>query len=72
MSSEEENPGYIDILVECRFCGGLVPDDFECIKCGAELLEEEHDGIMIYACSICREHIEEDTLVCPRCGTRFG
>ncbi len=71
MSTEEKSPGYIDILIECNFCGGLVPDDFECIKCGAELLEDDPEAELIYVCSVCRADVNEDAAYCSGCGTIF-
>lgn len=72
MSEEDKETGYIDILIECRFCGAMVPDDFECIKCGTELLEEADEGKVYYACSVCRAKVDDDVLSCPGCNTSFA
>ncbi len=71
MSEEEVNTGYIELVTECPFCGGVIPDDFECIKCGAELLEEREDEKHRYVCSICRKVIDEDVISCPHCDASF-
>jgi len=65
---EEDDTGYIDVLIECPFCGGFVPDEFQCIKCGTEIFEGEEESIK-YVCSNCREEVDEDDKKCPHCGT---
>ncbi len=67
MSDSSENVGYVEVLVECPFCGGFVPDDFECLKCGTEILEEMDYEQMKFICSQCREEVEDDTDICPSC-----
>ncbi|MGM0510277.1 MAG: double zinc ribbon domain-containing protein [Thermoplasmatota archaeon] len=67
---EEDDLGFIDVLIECPFCGGFVPDDFQCLKCGAEIFEGEEESV-IYVCSECREEVDEDAEKCPHCGTVF-
>ncbi len=71
MSEDEEKTGYIELVTECPFCGGLIPDDFECIKCGAELLEEREDEKLMYVCSSCRKVVDDDVHSCPHCNTSF-
>ncbi len=70
----EEEPtkekSYIEILVECPFCGGFVPDDFECLLCSQELLEDEPLSVK-YVCSNCRSEVDESVDECPECGAEF-
>ncbi|MFO7990890.1 MAG: hypothetical protein R6U61_01185 [Thermoplasmata archaeon] len=79
MSIEKEEPeeeqeietrSYIEILVECPFCGGFVPDDFECLLCGHELLDDEPLSVK-YVCSNCRSEVDENADVCPECAAEF-
>ena len=68
---KKEVLGYIDVLIECPFCGGLVPDDFECLKCRSEMLHERTEDDLIYACSVCRKPVDESMSACPNCKTPF-
>ncbi|MFO8109591.1 MAG: hypothetical protein R6U17_03580 [Thermoplasmata archaeon] len=68
MTDSQEELGYIEVLIECPFCGGYVPDDFECLKCNSEILEEVEYEQMLFICSKCREEVMEDTEQCPHCG----
>lgn len=67
---EEGDAAYIDILIECPFCGGFVPDDYECLKCGAEIFEEE-EAAFKYVCSECRKEVDERDEECPHCGVQL-
>ncbi len=67
MSGSQEEVGFIEILVECPFCGGYVPDDFECLKCGSEILEQIGDEYTIFICSVCRSEVTDGAEYCPSC-----
>ncbi len=69
--NDEEVGGYMEILTECPFCGGLVPDDYVCIKCGQEILDERDEDKLVYACSICRYVLDDDVIECPNCKASF-
>lgn len=69
--SPEEEVGYVEVMVECPFCGAYVPDDFECIKCGAEILESTEDEPHKYVCSECGMEVDELSEECPNCGVNF-
>ncbi len=63
--------GYVEVLVECPFCGGYVPDDFECLKCGSEIMEETDYEQMMFVCSICREDVGDGADECEYCGAEL-
>ncbi len=67
MSKAQEELGYIEVLIECPFCGGYVPDDFECLKCGSEILKETEYEQMLFICSKCRDEVTDDAEECPNC-----
>ncbi|MEF8834552.1 MAG: zinc-ribbon domain-containing protein [Candidatus Thermoplasmatota archaeon] len=71
MVEEDDNEGYIEELIECPFCGGFVPDEFECILCGEEILDTDKVGKTKLVCSRCGAEIEEETESCPDCGALF-
>jgi len=71
MTEKDEKRGYIEELIECPFCGGFVPDEFECILCGEEILETELDGRTKTACSRCGSEVQEGADKCSECGTVF-
>lgn len=66
---EEELYGYIEVMVQCPFCKAYVPDDFECLKCGAEMFEPIEEESTRYLCSNCGEEVDERAEECPSCGT---
>ncbi len=68
---EEEKTAYIEVFMVCPFCGGLVPDDFECIKCGAKVLETQEEEETSFVCSNCSEMVDEDAERCPSCSAHF-
>ncbi len=70
--TEEEESGYIEILIECPFCAAYVPDDFECLKCGQEIFEPVQEENTKYVCSSCRIEVEIDQEECLNCGMVFG
>lgn len=69
MSPEEE--GYMDVLIECPFCGAYVPDDYECLMCRSELFEEIEDSSYKYICSRCGTEVNETLDKCSNCGLKF-
>ncbi|MFO7793300.1 MAG: hypothetical protein R6W73_10055 [Candidatus Saliniplasma sp.] len=69
--TEEEELGYIEMLVECPFCAAYVPDDFECLKCGYEIFESQDEESVKYVCSSCGIGVEFDFEECPNCGVHF-
>jgi len=71
MVEEEAKEGYIEELIECPFCGGFVPDEFECILCGEEILESEMVLRTKTVCSKCRTEVNEDSQSCPECEVEF-
>lgn len=68
---EEEETGFIETMIECPFCGGEIPDDFECIFCSEELLDTEEDFEIKFVCSSCGKTVDETAEECPHCGIRF-
>jgi len=71
MVEEDADEGYIEELIECPFCGGFVPDEFECILCGEEILETDMVGRTRLVCSRCGTEVKEEIERCPECGTTF-
>ncbi len=71
MAEEEEETGFIETMIECPFCGGEIPDDFECILCGEELLDTEEDFEIKFVCSSCGKPVDENSAECPHCGIKF-
>jgi len=71
MVKEDAEEGYIEELIECPFCGGFVPDEFECILCGEEILETDIVGRTRTVCSICGAEVKEEAESCPKCGALF-
>ncbi|MFP4000325.1 MAG: hypothetical protein ACLFU5_00280 [Thermoplasmata archaeon] len=71
MPENDAKEGYIEELIECPFCGGFVPDEFECILCGEEILETELDVRTKTVCSRCGAEVEEDAIRCPDCEALF-
>lgn len=71
MTEEDKEEGFIEELIECPFCGGFVPNEFECSLCGYELVELEIDGRTKFTCSNCRAEVDEERDECPSCGTLF-
>ncbi len=71
MAENDAVEGYIEELIECPFCGGFVPDEFECIKCGEEILDTELDLRTKPVCSKCGVSVEENSDKCPSCGAVF-
>jgi len=69
--TEEEESGYIEILIECPFCAAYVPDDFECLKCGYEIFESVEEDSTKYVCSSCGIDVDLDQEKCSNCGTLF-
>ncbi len=66
-----EMKGYKEELIECPFCAGFVPDEFECILCGAEILDDEIEGRTKLVCSKCGSEVDEKKSSCSECGIRF-
>ncbi len=71
MTEKDEKEGYIEELIECPFCGGFVPDEFECILCGEEILQTELDVRTKTACSRCGSEVDEEADECFECGAVF-
>ena len=72
MSSEDEmEEAYIDVLMECPFCGAYVPDDYECLMCRAKIFEDYENQSYKYICSICGAEVEETDERCTECGVSF-
>ncbi|MEF8873740.1 MAG: hypothetical protein V5A88_03600 [Candidatus Thermoplasmatota archaeon] len=71
MAEEDRKEGYIEELIECPFCGGFVPNEFECVLCGEEILETEISGRTKTVCSNCRTEVSEEAEECPNCDTIF-
>lgn len=67
----EEEKGFKEELIECPFCAGFVPDEYECILCGEEILEDEIEGRTKLVCSRCRTDVDEEHEECPNCGVKF-
>ncbi len=67
----EQEEGYIEELIECPFCGGFVPDEFECVLCGEELLDTEMETRTKLVCSHCSAEVEANDGSCPDCGAVF-
>ncbi len=67
----ESEEGYIEELIECPFCGGFVPDEFECIQCGEELLDTEMETRTKLVCSRCGHDVDADADRCPNCDAVF-
>ncbi|GEM_PF-1743347 len=71
MVEEDQKEGYIEELVECPFCGAFVPNEFECIMCGEEMLDVEMNGRTKTVCSNCRTEVSTEAEECLNCGTVF-
>ncbi|MBS3781339.1 MAG: hypothetical protein KGY66_07460 [Candidatus Thermoplasmatota archaeon] len=71
MVEEDIKKGYVEELIECPFCSGFVPDEFECILCGEEILETEVPGKTKLVCSRCGSKVKKDSESCPECGAVF-
>lgn len=71
MAEDDTIEGYIEELIECPFCGGFVPDEFECIKCGEEILNTDLDVRTKTVCSRCGSEVKEDADQCSNCGAVF-
>ncbi len=71
MVEEDTKEGYIEELIECPFCGGFVPDEFECILCGEEILNPDMVGKTKSVCSRCGTEVKEEADSCPYCGAVF-
>lgn len=71
-TEEERREAYLEELIECPFCGGYVPNEFECILCEEELLESEMETRKKTVCSYCNEDVDETDDECPRCGAIFA
>ncbi len=71
MSPEDEETGYVEVLIECPFCKAYVPDDFECIKCGAEILNADETENFKLICSECRGEVEGEPDECPHCSVEI-
>lgn len=71
MAEEERKEAYIEELIECPFCGGFVPNEFECILCEEELLDVDMERRKKMICSYCTEEVDETYEECPGCGSDF-
>ncbi|MFP3872279.1 MAG: zinc-ribbon domain-containing protein [Candidatus Natronoplasma sp.] len=71
MAEEDQEEGYIEEMIECPFCGAFVPNEFDCIMCGEEILETEVNGRTKFVCSNCQTEVDEEAEMCPECGASF-
>lgn len=68
---KEEETGYLEILIRCPFCRAYVPDDFQCIECGAEILNADETEYYEMICSECQGEVEDEPEECPHCSVEL-